>query len=391
MIFTFLSLASLAVAAPGASKPNTEGFTNPIVQPSRGGSHAICVSGTVAVTASSQNLKLNYPLPANQSQVTNTFVEFVSDGNPHVPQVFGGQQNVSGTYNIGATLCTPATGDVSSIQFLTHGVGFDRYYWDFAPGYSYVDYAASQGYATFLYDRLGTGMSSKPDPIQTVQSPLEVAIAAQLIGMLRSGYFSGKRYTHVVGAGHSYGSVVTQALTAHAPTLLDAAVLTGFTVNSTGLSNFLSGLNIAIASQNTPSRFGSLNNGYLVASSAISNQIAFFRSPGYDDTILARAEASKETVTVGQLFTTTAVIGRANEYTGPVAIVNGDADLPFCLGNCTYPVDKSSAVQHALYPQAKILSNSVYVAPNTGHGINLHYSAPGTFKFIQDFVKSSGL
>ena len=46
-------------------------------------------------------------------------------------------------------------------------------YWD--PGfeatyYSFVDFAISQGYSVFFYDRLGTGQSSKYVPLLT-QSP----------------------------------------------------------------------------------------------------------------------------------------------------------------------------------------------------------------------------
>lgn len=85
---------------------------------------------------------------------------------------------------------------------------------DFGPGYSYVDLAASNGYATFFYDRLGVGASSSPtDGVNVVQAALEVAILHQLIGKVRAGQFSGIKPTKVIGAGHSFGSILTQAIT----------------------------------------------------------------------------------------------------------------------------------------------------------------------------------
>lgn len=400
MRYSFPAMIGLAAAAQtpggaipaGLKEPNVSGFMEPTVQPSRGGG-AICVSGIVGVQASTtKNIKLNYQLPANQSQVTQTFLDLFTQGSPFMSQIMGGMNNVSGTYNISATLCMPgdAALNMTTVQFLTHGVGFDKYYWDFAPGYSYIDVAAANGYATFSYDRLGVGDSSKPDAIQVVQSPLEVEIAHNLIQMLRSGHFGGAKFMHVVGTGHSFGSIITQAVTAQYATALDAAVLTGFSTNATALPTFISALNLAIATQNQPYRFGDLSNGYLVAATDISTQIGFFRAPGFDPAILALADATKGTVTIGELLTQMAATAVAANFTGPVAVVNGAEDLPFCFGNCSYPADKAAMIKRMLYPAASNLSTT-YLVPVMGHGVNLHYSATEAFEFIQDFVNSVGL
>lgn len=386
----FVAATSVGAVRAAVSPPNTSGFTSPVLSRSRGG-YAECVSGTVSVSASAQNLKISYDLPTNQTLITNLFVELVTDGSPVPASFIKGTQNISGTYDFGASLCLPANGTVSdTVHFLTHGVGFDRYYWDFAPGYSYVDYAAQQGYATFLYDRLGTGLSSTPDPVQVVQSPLQVAIAAELIRKLRNGAFGGLHPTHVVGVGHSYGSSITQGVTVQYPDLLDATVLTGFSTNATGQVTFAVGNNFAIASQHDPARFGNRSTGYIMTSSDIANQIAFFRAPAFDPTILSRAQASVAPTTVGELLTTTAVVARAANYTGLLALVNGEADLSFCYGNCTHPVDKTALVQQALYPHAKNVEGNVYNVPATGHGVNLHYTANDAYRFILTFLKNNG-
>jgi hypothetical protein len=126
------------------------------------------------------NTMLKFDLPANQSQVTETIVEFlrkssdllllmiarglqergceetptnIKEVNAALPsQVMGPTQNISGTYPISTKLCWPATTSSPSnttIQLLTHGVGFDKSYWDFySPSYSYQDAAARAGYTT---------------------------------------------------------------------------------------------------------------------------------------------------------------------------------------------------------------------------------------------------
>lgn len=277
---------------------------------------------------------------------------------------------------------------------------------DLAPGYSYVDVAAEYGHATLLYDRLGVGESSIDDPLNVVQVPLELEIAKVLAQKLRDGALSNHAFSKVIGTGHSFGSGITQGLTSLYPQVigkftntsslhklydtdlcLDAAILTGFSVNSTGSAPFLLALNLAIASQNQPYRFGSLNNGYLVDGSAISNQIGFFRAPGFDPEILSLGEATKGTVTFGELFSGGAVTKPALNWTKPVAVVNGNEDLPFCFGNCSFPVNKSEAVFPMLYP--KVNATGTYIAKDTGHGLNLHYSAVGAYHYIQDFISKN--
>ncbi|KAK5129563.1 hypothetical protein LTR08_003149 [Meristemomyces frigidus] len=376
----------------GVQAPGLCGFENPTIGISRGGL-AVCVSGTVSVTAStSKNLKFNYQLPRNQIEVTETFLEIITAGSPATKELVAGLQNVTGTYSIGATLCTPAN-DTSpkGVQLLTHGVGFDRYYWDFAPGYSYVDVAVANGYAAFFYDRLGVGVSDRPDALDVVQAPFEVEIAHGLTGLLRQGAYSNITFDKVVGVGHSFGSIITQAVTTLYPSDFDAAILTGFSISTSGQPAFLTDLNLAIASQNQPYRFAGLTNGYLVSGTAISNQIGFFRAPSFDPSILSLAEAEKNTATFGELFTLSAVTVPALGYVSPVAIVNGGEDLPFCDGNCSYPTNLAAAVQPALYPNISAANFGSYLAPATGHGLNLHYTAVSAYAYIQSFLRNRGL
>jgi pimeloyl-ACP methyl ester carboxylesterase len=237
---------------------------------------------------------------------------------------------------------------------------------------------------------LGVGKSAKPDPIEIIQAPLEVEIARVLAYCLRKGHFSGLEFEKVVGAGHSFGSIITNAITKQHPDTFDAAILTGF---STDLSNqplFLQALNLALANENQPLRFGKLNNGFLVSSTIISNQIGFFKVPGFARSVLRKAEQTKGTVTFGELNSLGGV-GGATNYTKPVAVINGANDLPFCGGNCTYPVDQVQAVQPKYYPGVTGKDFGSYLAPIAGHGLNFHYSAPGAYEYIQKFLVDRGL
>ncbi|KAI6790256.1 alpha/beta-hydrolase [Hortaea werneckii] len=370
--------------------PSTAGFKVPRLTRSRGG-QSQCVSGTVSVQASTaSNVQIDYPLPVNQTQVTETSLDYITPGADFPASILGDSQTVEGTYNLGATLCMPSVSNVKGVQLLTHGVGFDRYYWDFTSDYSYVDRAAQAGYATFFYDRLGVGQSEKPDAVDTVQTALEVEIARTLAESLRKGEFAKKSFDTVVGVGHSFGSIITEAITASTPSTFDAAILTGFSVDTAGIAPFISGLNLAIARENSPFRFPFLSTGYLISSNIISQQTGFFRAPGFSPDILRRAEATKQTVTVGELFTLAQAITPAPAYSNPVAVVNGDADLPFCFGDCALG-NKAQAVRGALYPTLPETKFGTYLAPRAGHGLNFHYSAAGAFDWIMEFLSQQGL
>lgn len=387
---TALTLAALAACVSGQATTSPDysaGFKIPEQSKSANGT-ATCVGGIVTVNASATNYKLNFPIPPDQETVTQTIASMLAAGSTFSKDILAGNGTVSGTYEINARICYPSSGiNPKAVQFLTHGVGFGLGYWDFAPGYSYVDAAAVAGYTTFLYDRLGVGGSSKPDPIQVVQAPLEVNIAHQLIQMLKAGSIASTKFENVIGVGHSFGSEVTEAITVQYPNDIAAAILTGFTTGQAGLPTFVTSLDLQIAAQNNLS-FAGLNNGYIVTANSIGNQFAFLKWPGFPAANLPLVEASKKTLTFGELFSQANLVQNATKFTGIVDVVNGDSDWPYCMGNCTYPTDLSASVKN-LYPAAKAFET--YLAPETGHGLNVHYSAAGAFSQIQNFLKKNGL
>ena len=301
------------------------------------------------------------------------------------------QQQTNGTCSgIYSELCFPsATGTINSttVQFLTHGFQADRTYWNVAPGYSYADYAAEQGYTTFFYDRLGVGLSDHPDPIQTVQFPVEIAVAHELVQLLRVGGIANHTFEQVVGVGHSLGSVVTNGVTSQHPDDFDTVVLTGFTADNSGMTPSFTAQNLAIASQDPSHRFSGLPSGYIVAHAVEGIQTLFFREP-FDPKLLEIAVANKGTGTVGELLSEP-TMPIAPNFTGPIYTVSGQHDFPDCYGNCLVPYNKVAAVKDTLYP-ASSNSSSWYIAPGSGHAVNYHYSAPGTYEQIHNFLKANG-
>lgn len=104
--------------------PSVDGFNKAKVHRSKGG-NAVCVSGFVPVTASTdKNLKLDILLPKNQTQVTEFWVESFTAGSTFAEDIVEGKASVEGTWDVYSTLCVPAHGDrPEGVQILTHGVG----------------------------------------------------------------------------------------------------------------------------------------------------------------------------------------------------------------------------------------------------------------------------
>ena len=281
-------LLAVSVAAKPIIVPHamTDGFINPELVQSAGGK-ATCVAGTVRVHASATNTKLLYDGPANQMNATETIVEILQVNSDFATKVNGGPITVTGTFDIYSKLCFPANtttalNTVKTLQFLTHGATLDLNYWDIAPDYSYVDAAADAGYASFSYDRLGTGKSQHPDPIQIVQAALQLQIHHILIQSLRTGSLGGKAFQTVVGVGHSAGSTFTQGITSAFPKDFDAVILSGTSSTPAYVGTATAAFDLEIANTDPSGNFKGLANGYLTQANSIGIQFSFWRYPYFD-------------------------------------------------------------------------------------------------------------
>jgi hypothetical protein len=83
-----------------------------------------------------------------------------------VPVAVGGRRTASG--NAPGQLCYTGPSLPRTVQLLVHGITTSHLYWDFPLDnayYSYVRTVTAAGYATFNFDPLGAGASTRPASI----------------------------------------------------------------------------------------------------------------------------------------------------------------------------------------------------------------------------------
>ena len=329
-----------------------------------------CMNATVPVDVSARTAIFgNVPVPQTNPEVVAFIQKLSTQGSNYTAAGVTGYQTITKTYNISTQFCTPDDDKSANptVQVLTHGIGFDKAYWDLPYNnynYSYVNSATAAGYCTLSFDRLGIGASSHGEPRDEIQAALEVGALYSLTTLLREGRFPSvpHAFTKVVHVGHSFGSVQTLALAAMYPDASDAVVLTGFSTNSSFTPYFLLGANFMQASTVQPLRFGSIDlmmaqsliansalagyaagidfaslpkgqglpNGYLSSGNAAADQILFLLAGYFDPMLAMYAEQIKQPVTIGELLT----VGSApmmNPYKKPVLVITGREFPPLFL------------------------------------------------------------
>ena len=285
----FLYIPFLAAASPAVNAayfPNPTTNTTASVSVPVNASNSRCISESVQVSVTSNNVKLLLAEPANQTVATATFQELLQANSNIFARVNGGPNVITGEFNIFGKLCFPsdpeAAKKVQTVQFLTHGDTLDSTYWDIAPGYSYIDAAIAAGYATFSYDRIGVGKSDHPDPLQVVQGPIQVEIAHALITLLRDAKIGPLSFKKIVGVGHSAGSTVTNGVTTKYPQDFDAVILTGTSTSAAFVNTAVASFDLTIANTDASRKFSGLSNGYLVQPLQQSIQFPYYRFPNFD-------------------------------------------------------------------------------------------------------------
>jgi len=308
---------------------------------------------------------------------------------------------VSGTFSMSVRFCEPEVvvgSRKDTIQLLVHGVTETKLYWSGlgypvgfnGDNYSWIAYASRQGYPTLSIDRVGNGNSTHPDPVLVTQMNLEEAILHQLVLKLKSGgAVPGRSFTRVVFVGHSYGSVLGNDMATNHPGDIAAYVLTGYGVSvvpvAAGLPQTLL-LPAALFS----ARFAGLPTGYLVTSSPTGRRNYLWGADeSYEQDIFLLDYNHEDVTGLGELLSITAGLKEAPSYTGPVAVITGERDEVFCLGGlCGTGPDSPQAQSCALFPKS---SNCTYYIPlDTGHMINLHYTAQGSFENAHNFLAQHG-
>ncbi|QSZ36697.1 hypothetical protein DSL72_006578 [Monilinia vaccinii-corymbosi] len=402
-----------------------------------------CTDITVPISINARNGNFSVPPLSDNISVTKFAQDFLRAGQNYSASVTSGFTTVTGRYNIAATVCVPEKSSSSSSsdswQLLTHGIGYDRSYWDIPfnnHNYSYVDVAVDQyGYSTLAIDRLGVGESSKADPLLLIQAPAELSAIVEVTKLLRAGTLPSVNISipnKVVHVGHSFGSILSYELASAHPNLTDGLILQGFSVDGSFLPQTIAGFNIQSASINQPYKFGApctcsilclaaaqfkivfnsigsfytagadhdtgnivaqnLTDGYITWSNLGANQLAFLAPPYYDPAIGEYSERTKEPFTTGELLTLEAQPSSAPDFTGPVLVLTGNEDAIFCGGNCSSTSSGAAtnipAQAQSLFPKSSAFE--AYVQPRCGHAVNVHFNSSGAYRVMNGFLKRKG-
>ncbi|HSX00851.1 MAG TPA: alpha/beta hydrolase [Candidatus Saccharimonas sp.] len=292
------------------------------------------------------------------------------------------------TETVAGTLCVPAqfTGP-KQVDVLVHGASYNRTYWDFPvqePMYSYVSRTLAQGRATFAYDRLGAGQSSRPlSTAVTIES--DAYVLHQVIQAARG--VAPVQKVNVVG--HSFGSVVAidEAATFHDE---DRLVLTGL-LHATG------------PGQTNPAAFQpafldpqfagqGYDPGYLTSTPGFRGQL-FYYAPTADPAVIAYDEAHKDVASATQFgeglaqINTPAGANLSNQVTVPVLVIDGQFDQLFCglTLDCNNPA--TVAANEAPFYTGSPSFTSAIVA-NTAHDLALHTTAGTSFATINQWIET---
>ncbi|KAK3074674.1 hypothetical protein LTR53_002681 [Teratosphaeriaceae sp. CCFEE 6253] len=315
---------------------------------------------------------------------------------------------VSGTFRIHVQLCVPPHGRKREIlHLLTHGLFADKQYWDVQEDpaqYSWVQAALEAGYSTLSYDRLGTGLSDKPDAYNIVQGPLQVEILRTITEMALKGTLrpsagsapahTARPFTHIVHVGHSYGSFITSAFIGAYGGLSSAAIVTGYIPNSEGGVYPLAGFGLDYAPTNDPELYGDRSSGYLVPASVSRLQTLFYHRysetdpSGFTNALLAYGEGVKQPGTDGEFLSTSALnLAYAPAFTGPLQFVEAEFDQVICDGDCRGTF--TAAALAAIYPNAS--SIDVHIQPGAGQPLTFHRNATAGFRVSLDWLAGHGL
>ncbi|CAG9982929.1 unnamed protein product [Clonostachys byssicola] len=355
---------------------------------------SICQDFIVPVDISAVNSVFDFALPTSSIDVTNLMINLSRQGSYYPSTITSNTTSLSGIFKIAVTYCRPNRGHSDTIQVLTHGISFDRSYWDYpfhGGNYSYMKTAVDDnGFSTLAWDRFGIGNSQHADPLATVQSPLELAALKALTEILRSGSFGPlPSFSKVVHVGHSFGSILSYGLARDNPELSDGLVLTGFSQNGSFIPLFFAGSNMIPVS--TSLRAGQYEAGYLMTGAPMGHHITQFGPGDFDPTILDYVYKTAQPVAVGELLTLGQPMVGLNKFAGPVLIITGERDAAFCGSDCRATGDPSLPsipdACRANMPDANPFE--AIIVPKAGHALNLGYSHDFTYKAINEFLTTN--
>lgn len=272
------------------------------------------------------------------------------------------------------TTCTPAKATISNeIQIVVPGATYNR--WFAHPtgtdAKSYLESALSAGRNVILYDRIGTGRSSRPDPSQVTIDAGAVSLH-QLVQAAKKGTVSDRPFQKVLVVAHSLGSVVAIREAAHYRDVTGVAA-TGYSHEIKDSANdFLAAYHNANLEAG---RFRNLPDGYITTKPG-TRALMYDLRTATQNTIDAD-EATKDTTTTGEQSTTGDAVNDSLSVSGiPILLAVGETDMIFCGEACAQD-------EATYYPRAQCVQ--LASLPRTGHDIFTSTTSPDLFGVLNQW------
>ena len=289
---------------------------------------------------------------------------------------------------VAGRLCIPA-GGASQVDLLVAGATYNSSYWDWpqTPAtYSFVQRDLAAGRATFAFDRLGSGASSRP--LSTgIGVEADAYVTHQLVQWLRARPFG-----QVNMVGHSLGSIVSMTESAVYGDIA-RLVITGM-LHPPGLGANSAGLfgSFQPASLDPMFLVKVTDPGYLTTAPN-TRGTSFYYAGTADPNVIAYDEAHKDIVSSVEVVgavTRLAVVPPLNDTDQihvPVLVIVGQRDNLLCglLVNCLQEVGVR-ANEAPYYANAP--SFTARTVPDTAHDLTLHPSAGVSFGIIDQWLRT---
>ncbi|KAI0474245.1 alpha/beta-hydrolase [Xylaria cf. heliscus] len=355
---------------------------------------------------------------------------------PEAIDAFLGQpvayRNVSGTFTIYGQLCHPVRRSrIPKLQLLVYGSTYNHTYWSALqepagsawasspPDHdelSWIHTATSLGYWTLAIDRLGQGLSSRPDPVIVVQDPLQTQLLHLIVREIRdhdllgigprSDRNGGVDRLRLIYVGHSFGSGLGVHLAATHPDDVDGLVLTGIaTVRGDPRPGSLLArwAPAAVAAQSPPTGFPpDTPAGYLVSTNRSGREALYWGAPTHFDAEMARRDwVGQGTKPLGEVLTTAEYLADLPRgFDGPVLLADGDGDAIFCsefgsraLGpvGCRGGDDGEIGRTGEWFPGVPGRLFETYLQPDAGHDHLLHKTGDQMITYAHEWLALVGL
>lgn len=212
------------------------------------------------------------------------------------------------------------------------------------------------GYSTFSWDRLGVAESQHGEPVNEIQSSLEIAALYNLTTRLRGGEIPGidRTFDKVVHVGHSFGSIISYSLVVLYPEASDGLVLTGFSQTSEYIPYFALSADLVLANQ-IP-RLRNYPDGYFAFGALSGLQTVLFSPGGFDPELLKLGYSSEQPVAIGELLTLFAQTGVSNPFKGPVLIITGGKPNHYLPNISEAKTRKTDGVKDVMSPSVAAIA-----------------------------------